>query len=54
MEWAMETMSTGKVASPGLYARAWMEGRMDEQRMEHFRQEAFSVGLSSYPIPFDA
>ncbi|MCH2641349.1 MAG: pyruvate dehydrogenase (acetyl-transferring), homodimeric type [Candidatus Thalassarchaeum sp.] len=38
-------------ASPGLYARAWMEGRMDEQRMEHFRQEAFSVGLSSYPHP---
>ena len=29
-------------ASPGLYARAWMEGRMDEQRMEHFRQEAFT------------
>ena len=28
-----------------------MEGRMDEQRMEHFRQEAFSVGLSSYPHP---
>lgn len=38
-------------ASPGLYARAWMEGRMDENRMERFRQEAFSEGLSSYPHP---
>lgn len=38
-------------ASPGLYARAWMEGRMDEARMENFRQEAFKKGLSSYPHP---
>ena len=38
-------------ASPGLYSRAWMEGRMDETRMENFRQEAFSKGLSSYPHP---
>ncbi|MBJ84857.1 MAG: pyruvate dehydrogenase (acetyl-transferring), homodimeric type [Euryarchaeota archaeon] len=38
-------------ASPGLYARAWMEGRMDEQRMENFRQETFNTGLSSYPHP---
>ncbi len=38
-------------ASPGLYARAWMEGRMDEARMENFRQEAFNEGLSSYPHP---
>ena len=38
-------------ASPGLYARAWMEGRMDEARMENFRQEAFNKGLSSYPHP---
>ena len=38
-------------ASPGLYSRAWMEGRMDEARMEHFRQEAFTEGLSSYPHP---
>ncbi|MDP6324873.1 MAG: pyruvate dehydrogenase (acetyl-transferring), homodimeric type [Candidatus Thalassarchaeaceae archaeon] len=38
-------------ASPGLYARAWMEGRMDETRIENFRQEAFNKGLSSYPHP---
>ena len=38
-------------ASPGLYSRAWMEGRMDEERMENFRQEAFKLGLSSYPHP---
>ncbi|MEE3082856.1 MAG: pyruvate dehydrogenase (acetyl-transferring), homodimeric type [Candidatus Thermoplasmatota archaeon] len=38
-------------ASPGLYSRAWMEGRMDEERMENFRQEAFKKGLSSYPHP---
>ena len=38
-------------ASPGLYSRAWIEGRMDEARIENFRQEAFNVGLSSYPHP---
>jgi pyruvate dehydrogenase E1 component len=38
-------------ASPGLYSRAWMEGRMDEERLENFRQEAFKTGLSSYPHP---
>ena len=38
-------------ASPGLYSRAWMEGRMNEARMENFRQEAFNEGLSSYPHP---
>ena len=38
-------------ASPGLYARAWMEGRFDHDRIEHFRREAFTTGLSSYPHP---
>ena len=38
-------------ASPGLYARAWMEGRFDEARIERFRREAFEPGLSSYPHP---
>jgi len=27
-------------SSPGIYARAYLEGRLDEQRLLHFRQEA--------------
>ena len=38
-------------ASPGLYARSWMEGRFDIEKIEHFRREAFTNGLSSYPHP---
>ncbi len=38
-------------ASPGLYARSWMEGRFDIEKIEHFRREAFTSGLSSYPHP---
>lgn len=40
-------------ASPGMYARAFLEGRLDEHQMDGFRQE-FSHpggGLSSYPHP---
>ena len=29
-------------ASPGLYARSWMEGRFDIEKIEHFRREAFT------------
>jgi pyruvate dehydrogenase E1 component len=40
-------------ASPGVYARAFLEGRLDEHHLEHFRQElAEGGGLSSYPHPF--
>src|SRR4030088_3669718 len=41
-------------SSPGIYARAYLEGRLDEQRLLHFRQEAGGpgVGLSSYPHPW--
>src|SRR2546430_2027643 len=41
-------------SSPGIYARAFLEGRLDEQRLRHFRQEAGGpgVGLSSYPHPW--
>lgn len=39
-------------ASPGIYARAFMEGRISEERLENFRQEVDGNGLSSYPHPW--
>lgn len=40
-------------ASPGVYARAFLEGRMEAQHLHHFRQElARTPGLSSYPHPY--
>jgi pyruvate dehydrogenase E1 component len=40
-------------ASPGIYARAFLEGRLDENKLDHFRQElAPGGGLSSYPHPW--
>ena len=40
-------------ASPGIYARAFLEGRFDEKQLENFRQElAEGGGLSSYPHPY--
>jgi len=39
-------------AAPGMYARAFLEGRLTEDNLDHFRQEAFSdAGLPSYPHP---
>ena len=39
-------------AAPGIYARAFLEGRLSEENLDHFRQEALSpVGLPSYPHP---
>ncbi|HEV2755350.1 MAG TPA: pyruvate dehydrogenase (acetyl-transferring), homodimeric type, partial [Actinomycetota bacterium] len=35
--------------APGIYARAYLEGRITETQMEAFRREAFGGGLSSYP-----
>ncbi|MBY9076875.1 pyruvate dehydrogenase (acetyl-transferring), homodimeric type [Nocardioides sp. WL0053] len=40
--------------SPGIYARAFLEGRLDEQQLSHFRQEVqhgVGKGLPSYPHP---
>ena len=37
--------------APGIYARAFLEGRIDESRLENFRQEVGGGGLSSYPHP---
>jgi pyruvate dehydrogenase E1 component len=39
-------------ASPGIYARAFLEGRLSESQLKHFRQEASGDGLSSYPHPW--
>src|SRR6185437_14739088 len=38
-------------SSPGIYARAFMEGRISEQQLMNFRQEVEGQGLSSYPHP---
>jgi pyruvate dehydrogenase E1 component len=36
-------------SSPGIYARAFLEGRLTEEQMRTFRQEVGGNGLSSYP-----
>jgi len=38
-------------ASPGIYSRAWLEGRLTRENIDHFRMECDGVGLSSYPHP---
>jgi pyruvate dehydrogenase E1 component len=38
-------------SSPGIYARAYLEGRLTEEQMLNFRQEVGGKGLSSYPHP---
>ena len=38
-------------ASPGIYARAFVEGRLSEDQLDHFRQEVAGDGLPSYPHP---
>ena len=38
-------------ASPGIYSRAYLEGRLNEKQLDHFRRESFADGLSSYPHP---
>src|ERR1700759_1058724 len=39
-------------SSPGIYARAYLEGRLREDQLRHFRQEVGGQGLSSYPHPW--
>jgi pyruvate dehydrogenase E1 component len=40
-------------AAPGMYARAFLEGRLNERHLQNFRQElAEGGGLSSYPHPY--
>jgi pyruvate dehydrogenase E1 component len=38
--------------SPGIYARAFLEGRLSEEQLRKFRQEVDGDGLSSYPHPW--
>ncbi|HTL24306.1 MAG TPA: pyruvate dehydrogenase (acetyl-transferring), homodimeric type [Mycobacteriales bacterium] len=38
-------------ASPGIYARAFLEGRLTEQHLDGFRQESRDLSLPSYPHP---
>ncbi len=38
-------------AAPGIYARAFLEGRLTEDQLDNFRQEVGGNGLSSYPHP---
>lgn len=38
--------------SPGMYSRAFMEGRLSEEDLGNFRQEVDGGGLSSYPHPW--
>jgi pyruvate dehydrogenase E1 component len=39
-------------SSPGMYARAFLEGRISEEQLRKFRQEVDGDGLSSYPHPW--
>ena len=38
-------------AAPGIYARAFLEGRLGEDQLDNFRRETGGNGLSSYPHP---
>jgi pyruvate dehydrogenase E1 component len=39
-------------SSPGIYAQSYLEGRLTEEQLDHFRQEVDGNGLSSYPHPW--
>ncbi len=39
-------------SAPGVYARAYLEGRLSEEQLAHFRQEVGGRGLCSYPHPW--
>ena len=39
-------------SSPGVYARAFVEGRLSQEQLANFRQEVDGQGLSSYPHPW--
>ncbi|HEY1741102.1 MAG TPA: pyruvate dehydrogenase (acetyl-transferring), homodimeric type [Acidimicrobiia bacterium] len=38
-------------AAPGIYARAFLEGRLTQEQLDHFRRETSGKGLPSYPHP---
>jgi pyruvate dehydrogenase E1 component len=39
-------------SSPGIYARAYLEGRLSDEQLDGFRQEVSREGISSYPHPW--
>ena len=39
-------------SAPGMYARSFLEGRLDEAKLDKFRREVDGDGLSSYPHPW--
>ena len=39
-------------SAPGIYARSYLERRLDETQLDHFRREVNGNGLSSYPHPW--
>ncbi|HEX6634906.1 MAG TPA: pyruvate dehydrogenase (acetyl-transferring), homodimeric type, partial [Usitatibacter sp.] len=39
-------------SSPGVYARAFLEGRLTEEQLDHFRMEVDGKGIPSYPHPW--
>ena len=39
-------------SAPGVYARAFLEGRLDEEQLSNYRQEVAGKGLCSYPHPY--
>ncbi|KAA1194562.1 pyruvate dehydrogenase (acetyl-transferring), homodimeric type [Pseudohalioglobus sediminis] len=39
-------------SAPGMYARSFLEGRLDEDQLDNFRREVDGNGLSSYPHPW--
>ena len=39
-------------SAPGIYARAFLEGRLTKEQLQGFRQEVKGQGLSSYPHPW--
>src|SRR4051812_15294907 len=39
-------------SAPGVYARAYLEGRLEERQLDNYRRETAGHGLSSYPHPW--
>src|SRR5450759_2075874 len=39
-------------SAPGFYARAYLEGRINEEQLDNFRREVDGKGISSYPHPW--
>lgn len=39
-------------SAPGVYARAWLEGRLSREQLDNYRQEVGGGGLCSYPHPW--